>query len=81
MTTHVLFKKFPEGDVIALFPYEKFNLQTHNTSITSYMHLGQHGAADSSLTKELADASPIEYKKLLEELQEVGYNDLCILNT
>lgn len=76
---HVLFKKFKEGDIIALFPYEKWNLQTNGSGIISYMHIGQHGAASSSLTTELPNASKEEYKTLLDELITIGY-DIEILN-
>ena len=40
----VVFRRFKEGGVIALFPYIPWN-ESENT-ITSYMHAGQHGAAD-----------------------------------
>ena len=47
---------------------------------TSYMHVGQHGAADYA--DVIADTSPAqenEYKDLLNELKTIGYTDLRIV--
>lgn len=68
--TLVIFKKFPEGDVIALMPEETWN----NSQITSYMRIGQHGGASPELVDELQDATKQERKSLLKELQNIGYN-------
>lgn len=38
--TKVVFRKFPDGEVIALFYEEEFS---HPGNFTSYMHVGQHG--------------------------------------
>lgn len=65
----VVFRVFPEGDVIALFP----KLSEGRGMITSYQHIGQHGDARSSLVRELRAASPSEYAALLKELRDVGY--------
>lgn len=66
----VVFKKFPEGDVIALFPYE---VADPSGNIMSYMHIGQHGAASPELVQELEDATPAEYGNLQKELERIGY--------
>jgi hypothetical protein len=65
----VVFRVFPEGDVIALFPTRKERAGT----ILSYQHLGQHGDASSALIKELRPAFPEEYASLLSELKDIGY--------
>lgn len=67
--TKVVFKKFPEGDVIALFPDEIFDQQGN---IASYMHVGQHGAASPALIQELEDASVDEYAPLKMELESLA---------
>lgn len=74
--TEVIFRKFPEGDIIAIFPFDKWDL-TGNYS--SYMHVGQHGACSPELAKELLRPTKEEYKNLKEELESIGYN-LEILN-
>lgn len=67
--TEVVFRAFPEGDVIALFPQD----QQGAGMINSYQHLGQHGEASQGLIKELRRASPAEYAPLLTELKSIGY--------
>ena len=74
--TEVIFRKFPEGDVIAIFPFEKFDL---NGNYTSYMHIGQHGGCSLDLAKDLIKPSKEECQDLIEELGSIGYN-LDILN-
>lgn len=69
-TVQVTFRKFPDGDVIALFPNEVCD--THG-NITSYMRIGQHGAASPVLLEELPVALRKEYTKLLKELESIGY--------
>lgn len=65
------FRKFDDGDVIALFP----KIEADNCgNILSYMRVGQHGAASSELIKELKRATPLEYKTLKAELLRIGYN-------
>ena len=73
--TKVIFRKFPtkkeRGDVIALFP----EVPGTNDPATcmSYMHVGQHGAASTSLATDTRLASPEEYAPLEAELQRIGY--------
>jgi len=69
MKTKVCFRKFPEGDVIALFP----EVITNNIFIESYQHVGQHGGADVNLITELETVSPREYYSLYNELLSIGY--------
>lgn len=40
--TKVIFRKFRDGSVIALFPNIPWD---NNGNIASYMHVGQHGGA------------------------------------
>ena len=72
--TRVIFKKFPDGDVIAFFPDEKWSYG----QCASYVHMGQHGGADYGLIRELKPAKPNEYAPLLRELEYIGYDDLII---
>lgn len=65
--TEVIFRKFPEGDVIALFPYEISNWKG---DIMSYQHVGQHGDCDYNLiVSKTKLATPEEYADLKKELE------------
>lgn len=70
MNTNVVFKKWEDGQIIALFPHDSFDL---DGNITSYMHIGQHSGASRDLLYELDDASIEEYKNLKDELLSIGY--------
>lgn len=69
--TKVVFRKFPEGDVIALFPDEAYDW---HGNIMSYLHIGQHGGASPDLLDELENATESEYSDLFSELESIGYN-------
>jgi len=70
--TKVLFRKFKEGDVIAIFPEQCGNESPYTCS--SYQHVGQHGACDpQGLMRTTKPAKPSEYKDLMMELRRVGY--------
>ena len=69
-TVKVVFRKFDNGDVIALFPEE----EQGRGLIGSYMEIGQHGDASKSLITELEPASKEEYAKLAAELKRIGYD-------
>ena len=74
MKTNVVFKKFADGDVIALFPDYKCQEMHGETMIDSYMHEGQHSHSHIDLLEELEDATTTEYKELFEELTNlIGY--------
>jgi len=64
----VVFRKFKEGDIIALFPD---TLSRGN--IESYMHVGQHSMADVTIVYDTKLAKPEEYADLLAELIRIGY--------
>lgn len=61
----VCFRKFPEGDVIAIFP----QIEERYGMFESYQHFGQHGPCSKELLCELKTATPAEYKELLCELK------------
>lgn len=72
--TKVVFRKFKEGDMIALFPYEKYDYCNYDL-VQSYMHIGQHTCASYSHCIRVSKlATPEEYKELFEELESIGYN-------
>lgn len=76
--TKVVFRKWKNDDIIALFPNAPWSRS--GCAITSYMHVGQHGAADYAGV--IADTSPAqenEYKDLLNELKAIGYTDLRVV--
>lgn len=70
-TTKVIFKRFPEGDVIALFPALPGTRDPYSTCM-SYMRTGQHGHASTDLFT-LPPAQPAEYADLQRELESLGY--------
>lgn len=70
--TEVIFRKFKNGDVIALFPYE---IEDYHANCLSYEHNGQHSAAD--YWHCIAKSKPAklnEYTDLFKELESLGYN-------
>ena len=69
-TVKVVFRKFDNGDVIALFPEE----EQGRGLIGSYMTVGQHSDASKSLITELEPASKEEAAKLADELKRIGYD-------
>ena len=76
--TEVIFRKYRDGEILALFPYlPEFRYGT----CLSYAHIGQHCTAHfSDWVNQSKLATPEEYKDLFNELTNViGYN-LKILN-
>lgn len=69
--TEVIFRKYRDGEIIALFPYLP---EFRYTSCMSYMHIGQHGTAHLELINNTKPASPDEYQDLYKELEGLGYN-------
>ena len=75
--TIVIFRKWQNDDVIALFPEIPAN--NSGTFCQSYEHVGQHGAADyAGVVSRTKPASQDEHIKLLQELQMIGYDDLVV---
>ena len=70
--TKVVFRKYKDGSILALFPHERWDLTNF---VSSYMHMGQHGGADyNGCIKDTKPAIQIEYKDLFNELEGIGYN-------
>ena len=71
--TDVVFRLWPDGQILALFPYDK---NPFNGFCNSYMHLGQHSEADYvgciKATKPAKDYQ--QYASLKHELESIGYN-------
>jgi hypothetical protein len=75
--TKVIFRKWKNGAVIALFPDYT---NPHDRTVTSYMHIGQHGDADYGyVISTTHPALPNEYRDLLAELITTGYADLHVV--
>ena len=68
-TQNVVFRVFPEGDVIALFCNSAADCNPGN--VMSYMHIGQHGEASRNLGQNLKLATPAQYAPLMRELQGI----------
>lgn len=65
----VVFRKFSDGDVIALFCDTAKDCNPGH--VMSYMHLGQHGEASRYLGRDLKLASPAEYAPLFREMSRI----------
>lgn len=68
--TKVLFRKFPDGKVIAIFP-ELIGTNDVSTCL-NYVLEGQHGTGKAT-TKGTQHAFPEEYQELFNELYQIGY--------
>lgn len=77
MATKVIFRKFVDGDIIAVFP--EIPHDCHG-NVLSYMHVGQHAGTPypEILTETFPVMIPAEYKPLFRELEAIGYKDLVI---
>ncbi len=70
VTCEVIFRYWNDA-VIALFPYEITDLEGN---CSSYMTIGQHGAASyKAILRESRLATPEEYASLEKELVHIGY--------
>jgi hypothetical protein len=70
--TTVIFRKWSDGSIIALFPEDKADLEGN---CSAYMHIGQHGAADYySVIERTKPAHIKEYRELKKELETRGYD-------
>ncbi|MGL5983896.1 MAG: hypothetical protein ACRCZ1_01350 [Cetobacterium sp.] len=74
-TLKVVFRKFIDDDIIALFPTFK---NEYNYTIDSYMHVGQHSECSTDIVKTTKLANELEYKELLKEIKEI-YNEYDII--
>ena len=75
--TLTVLRRWPDGDVIALFPLLPTDVFIPPPGrCESYMHIGQHGAADyHHVVRKTRPASPEEPEAaaLLAELRQIGY--------
>jgi len=73
----IMFRKFKiTGDVVALMP----EFLDADGFVTTYMHVGQHGAGDYDyLLKITVPAKPEEYEELYRELKQIGYPDIQVM--
>lgn len=68
----VLFRKYPEGDILAIFPEIPGDYTGYECMV--YQHLGQHGSGDcQGMMQATKPAKPSEYKALKRELESIGY--------
>lgn len=75
----VVFRKWKDGDVIALFPSLNHESGDCNYGyIMSYMQIGQHSEACPTLVYETKLATEEEYAPLLTELKRIGYKGLVV---
>lgn len=73
----VIFRKFKDGQVIALFPL--FTGTLDPATCGDYMRVGQHGTCDlRKVVSTTVLATVKEYSSLLKELISIGYEDLAV---
>jgi hypothetical protein len=70
--TKVIFRKWDNGDVIALFP--EIAVDMIGKYCDSYMQAGQHSAASPDLVRNTKPATKEDYARLYNELTVIGYN-------
>lgn len=69
--TEVVFRKWKDGTIDALFPY----LTEFNYLVGCYSRVGQHGQADyDHVISKTSSATEDEYGPLKLELESLGYN-------
>jgi hypothetical protein len=70
--TKVIFRKWKNGDVIAIFP----EIVGTNSAATCMMfeHIGQHGAGDpQNVIDQTFPATPLEFEDVRKELEGAAY--------
>ncbi|MDA3780312.1 MAG: hypothetical protein PF487_08885 [Bacteroidales bacterium] len=71
----IIFRKFSNGDIIALFPYI---VEDYKGCVMCYEHIGQHGIASyNHIINQTKLATEEEYSDLLNELNGI-YWDLYL---
>lgn len=70
-TIPVIIRKFPEGDLIALFPTVPGT--SDPGTCLSYATVGQHGVASVDIPQRTKPATTRESRALLKELCRIGY--------
>lgn len=77
MATPVIYRKFSDGDILALFPSIADSMRL--SECLSYAHIGQHGMANYRLVVDsTSPAAPDEYASLEKELESLGYENLQV---
>ena len=70
--TKVIFRTYPDGEVIALFP--EIPEGESGAACSSYMLVGQHGsAACEEIIYETRPSTTREYARIKRELEGIGY--------
>lgn len=75
--TAVIFRKWANGDVIAVFPAEVADQCADHCM--SYEHVGQHGACSVDIAQMTSPCNESDYQPLYKELTSIGY-DLKIVS-
>ncbi len=71
--TKVVFRKWCNGSIVALFPQVPSDIA--GIYCSSYEHVGQHAGADyTGVVMRTTPATPDEYRDLAQELKRIGYN-------
>lgn len=66
-----------EEEIVAVFPND---IADNKGNVTVYAHIGQHSAGDLDYMLSLPEANPEEYSDLLQELNNIGYDNLKIIS-
>lgn len=74
----IVFRKFPDGQVIALFCHSAKYCNTG--MVMSYMHQGQHGEAARDIGQRLPLANEREYASLKRELEGIYKGSIEAVN-
>ena len=69
--TVVVFRMEGKDSVVAVFPYL---IADHKGNLTCYTQTEQHNAMSREYYRETKKATPMQYDKLLKELESIGYN-------
>jgi hypothetical protein len=73
--TNVIYRRFPNRELIAIFPDDPWD---RTGLLTSYQHIGQHGGCDPDLIRELGkvrmNPPSDEVVALNNELIGIGYD-------
>lgn len=77
VSVKVIFRKWPNGDIIALFPELPFDNMGYLCEC--YEHVGQHGCADPAIVYRTKLAKPEEYEDLYNELTHYCGYDLQVI--
>jgi hypothetical protein len=71
--TPVIFRKFRNGEIIALFPFHAGNNDGYTCQ--SFIHVGQHGSADPGLVMRMTKPATMdEAWELVVELTSAPYS-------